>query len=148
MRTRTAYHEAGHGVVARLELGTGIVQELLLRASGPYGTCSVRVPARRVRADAWLRYCCAGPVAVAIFAARNRQIMMPNDTRAYRFDVHQAEQELGRPVGAIEHGQAHTAVWNLLERHWDTVTVVAETLLARGQLSGAQFESLVHDRLF
>jgi len=146
-RTRTAYHEAGHVVVAfTFPCNVVDVQAVTIAESGPYSG------SLRIRNDSWLdghRALTLAAVLVSGFEAEAMLIGRPAPEHA-RTDLAQAEDlydliaDDGSParVRAIRR-LVHRRSRDLLERHWPAVGAVARALLRHTTICGTDARRIV-----
>lgn len=133
----TAYHEAGHAVVA-LVLGRPVQLVSVLPTRDLLGVCQFRNPVFRPSED-WLEreilIALAGLAAEAIHTGNygwdeaSRDLVYVRKLVVQRAGERRAERLERRMLAKVEHllGQ---------ERHWRAVELIAAALLEQGEISG------------
>jgi len=124
----SAFHEAAHAIVA-CRLGLDVIGASIDQDGGGITTTS-RDRGPFMGPPAWTVQSAAGPKCSAMLG----------------FDLEGCRQDLldchGTPPDQWEDAVSRAA--ELIERHWADICVVAETLLQRGKLTGAELHALLH----
>lgn len=150
-RTTTAYHEAGHAVVAffsgfRIEYATilpgdGFSGMMKARPQGRFSLDSA-TPAMRQKTENWILITLAGDIAQRKHAPRSSRQWHTTADR-------QAATDLALSVcGNGESATAYLAWLNivarqLIEGRWDLVDRVAKVLLDRERITGDELRAII-----
>lgn len=151
LRTVTAWHEAGHAVMAHLcgQIVTGIEIEGDLEHSG--SVSSLRLVHSRDATDGDLRTVRLETRILCLVAGFAAEAMITGEwdwSSAEEEDLNEAVRLALRVVGRCDRVQhyleeARDHAVDLLHRNWPAVKAVAGELLARGRLSGEQFRVIL-----
>ncbi len=139
----TAYHEAGHAVLALL-LGRPVQQVSIVPRREHLGRCDFRKAIFRPSED-WLEreiLIALGGVAAEARQTGNydwnsahRDLRFAQDLAVQRAGERQAERYLRRSLAKAEHLLSR-------EAHWRAVELIAADLISRGAISGRTAQSL------
>lgn len=143
-RQWTAYHEAGHAVVAHY-LGIGIHRVTIVpdhdcAGALDHGDLFCGPGSDRAKLERAIQFCLAGPLAQKRFDGRNyRQRHGRGDydcaSGLARYLAGSSEREY------LQYQERRT--WTLIDRWWDDIGRVARALVERDQLDGAEVKDII-----
>lgn len=154
-RTATAYHEAGHAVMAFLA-GVTINSISIIADEGSNGRVHHRNPLRHTnldddtsdraydRARKMIRICLAGSVAESLF---ERSFSKDGSGADYETAVEIAVRLTGSAVGAKPLIELQLRqVFQIMKENWRLVETLAGELLIRSEMSGSDVDDFLRMR--